>query len=124
MDTNESQLSLYLRNKSADPALLHQLAPVFAAQSRLATLDTEISQKQTAIHALVEDQKRLRDNLTALKGTPDERALARRYTTELNTQEDTLTTLRADLATLQQQRTTAATTLSITINSLSLNESI
>ena len=123
-DTTEPQLALYLRDHDASPDLLHQLAPVFAAQSRLATLDTEISQKQTAIHALVEDQKRLRDNLTALKGTPDERALARRYTTELNTQEDTLTTLRADLATLQQQRTTAATTLSNTINSLSLNESI
>ena len=95
---------------------------MFAAQVRLATLDTEINDKQAAVNTLIGDQTRLRSNLAALKGTSDERALARRYTTELNSQEDTLTTLRTDLATLRLKRTDAVTTLNTTINSISLSE--
>jgi hypothetical protein len=45
----------------------------------------------------VNDQKCVRDNLSALKGTAEERSLAKRYTAELNTQEDTLAMLRRDL---------------------------
>ncbi len=122
-DTTEPQLALYLRDHAASSALLQQLAPVFAAQTRLNSLDTEIANKQAVINTLVADQARVRNNLAALKGTSDERALARRYTAELNTQEDTLTNLRDALTTLQNDRTTSVVTLNTTINNLTLDAS-
>ena len=100
------------------------LEPVFAAKRAVALLDTQIKEKQDAIGQLVNDQKRVRDNLSALKGSAEERSLVKRYTAELNTQEDTLATLRRDLAGLQQQRQTAEADLNNKIEALTLNERI
>ena len=66
----------------------------------------------------------MRDNLGALKGSAEERLLAKRYTAELNTQEDTLATLRHDLAALQQQRETAEADLNNRIEALTLDEKL
>ena len=123
-DSSEAQLALLLRNSNAGPTLLAQLEPVFAAKRNLASIDTQINAKQTEIAQIVEDQKRLRDNLAALKGGAEERTLARRYTSELNTQEDTLANLRRDLANLQGQRQTAEADLNNKIESLTVNEKI
>ncbi len=115
VNTNETELSLYLRQHEASPALLQKLTPVFAAQRRVTTLEVASEEKRSAIRALVEDQKRLRDNLAALKGTLDERALARRYTGELNAGEDTLARLRQELATVQQQQAAGAADLAAVV---------
>ncbi len=120
VDATEEQLTVFLHNANASPSLMQQLEPIFAAKRAVATLDGQIDGKQTAIGQLVEDQKRLRDNLAALKGTSEERSLAKRYTAELNAQEDSLSTLRRDLATLQAQRSAAQSDLDSKINSLQL----
>ncbi len=123
-DSSEAQLTLLLRNANASPALLQQIEPVFAAKRAVASLDTQISAKGAQIAQIVEDQKRLRDNLAALKGGNDERTLAKRYTGELNQQEDTLATLRHDLGSLQQQREAAQQDLTSKIESLSIEEKL
>ncbi len=124
VDSTGDQLALFLHNAKASPALLAQLEPVFTAKRSVATLNTQISEKQAAIDQLIQDQQRLRSNLATLKGSSEERALAKRYTAELNTQEDTLATLRRDLATLQTQRATAQSDLDTKIASLETNETL
>jgi hypothetical protein len=124
VDSSDQQLIVFLRNAKASPAVMQQLEPVFAAKRAVAALDSQIGEKQNAINQLVEDQKRVRDNLGALKGSAEERTLAKRYTTELNTQEDTLASLRRDLAALQQQRQTAEADLNNKIEGLTLDEKI
>ena len=124
VDATDDQLTLFLRNAKASPSLMQQLEPVFAAKRVVSTLDRQTAEKQTAINQLVEDQRRLRDNLAALKGSSEERTLAKRYTGELNTQEDTLSSLRRDLATLQAQRSLAQTKLENRMASLQLNETL
>lgn len=124
VDSSDQQLTVFLQNAKAGPAVMQQLEPVFAAKRAVATLDVQIREKQDAISQLVNDQKRVRDNLGALKGSVEERSLAKRYTAELNAQEDTLATLRRDLAGLQQQRQSAQTDLSNKIETLTLQEKI
>jgi hypothetical protein len=124
VDSSAEQLTIFLQNAKASSAVMQQLEPVFVAKRAVAVLDTQISDKQNAINQLVEDQKRLRDNLSALKGSAEERSLAKRYTAELNAQEDTLATLRRDLEGLQQQRQVAETELSNKIEALTLEEKI
>ncbi len=123
-DSSEAQILLLLRNDNASPDLLARLEPVFSAKRQVASLDGQIDAKTQALNRIVEDQKRLRDNLAALKGGNEERTLARRYTAELNQQEDTLASLRRDLATLEQQRSTAQANLSSEIESLNINETL
>ena len=117
-DSTEDQLTVYLRGNGTSPAVLQQLEPVFVAKRHLTAINREIDAKQKAVNQLADDQKRLRDNLAVLKGSTEERSLVRRYTGELNTQEDTLAALRRDLATLEQQRAAAEAELSTTIDSL------
>ncbi len=124
VDSTPDQISVFLHNANASPALLQQLDPIFAAKRALTTLDQQINDKQLAITSLVDDQRRVRDNLAALKSTAEERSLARRYTAELNTQEDTLANLRRDLATLQTQRAAALSDLDAKLNSLQINETL
>ncbi|HWW97332.1 MAG TPA: hypothetical protein VNY74_06535, partial [Edaphobacter sp.] len=124
VDSTDQQLMVFLRNAKAGPAVMQQLEPVFAAKRAVAALDTQIREKQDAISQLVNDQKRVRDNLGALKGSAEERSLAKRYTAELNAQEDTLATLRRDLAGLQSQRQAAEADLNNKIEALTLDEKI
>jgi hypothetical protein len=124
VDSTDQQLTVFLQNAKAGPVVMQQLEPVFAAKRAVALLDMQIKEKQDAISQLVDDQKRVRDNLSALKGSTEERSLAKRYTAELNAQEDTLATLRRDLVGLQQQRRSAEADLSNKIETLTLDEKI
>jgi hypothetical protein len=124
VDSTDQQLTVFLHNANAGPAVMQQLEPIFAAKRAVAAVDTQIAGKQNDINQLVDDQKRVRDNLGALKGSAEERSLAKRYTAELNTQEDTLATLRRDLTTLQQQHEAAEADLNNKIESLTLDEKL
>jgi hypothetical protein len=124
VNTTDEQLTIILRNANASPALMQQLEPVFAAKRAVTNLDRQIQSKQSDINQITEDQKRLRENLSALKGSAEERSLAKRYTEELNQQEDRLATLRKDLDALHQQRETAQQDLANKIESLNIEEKL
>ncbi len=113
-----------LRGADAGPATVAKLEPVFAAKRAVIDLDRQIAAKQGATNSIVEDQKRVRDNLGALKGSAEERSLARRYTEELNRQEDQIASLRKDLADLQTRRAAAVEELGRVIESVDLDEAL
>jgi hypothetical protein len=123
-NTTEDQLTLILRNANATPALRQQFEPVFAARRTLTDLDRQIQSKQSQVNTITQDQNRLRENMKALKGSAEERALTTRYTTELNQQEDNLATLHKDLDTLNQQHQAATEDLSNKIQSLNFDADI
>ncbi|QNI38058.1 DUF4139 domain-containing protein [Edaphobacter albus] len=120
VNTTDEQLTLILRN--ANPTVLQQLEPVFAAKRALASLDNQIKARQADINQITEDQKRIRENLSTLKGSSEERSLAKRYTDELNQQEDKLAALRKELDTLHQQRDAAQQDLDNKIESLNIGQ--
>ncbi len=64
VNTSDDQLTVILRN--ANPAIRQQLDPVFAAKRAVASLDDQIKAHQSDINQITEDQKRIRENLTAL----------------------------------------------------------
>lgn len=122
--TTDDQLILILRNAKASPAFMQQIEPIFAAKRAVATLDNQIKAKQSEISQITDDQKRLRENLGALKGSTEERSLAKRYIDELNQQEDRLSILHKDLDSLTQQRAAAQEELSSKIGSLNIEEKL
>ena len=50
------------------------------------------------------DQGRLRENMKALKGSPEEKALLQRYTNQRDSQEDRLAALQKQAADLKAKR--------------------
>ncbi len=121
-NTSEEQLTVYLGNNAADPRILAQLEPTFAAKRKVADLTAQISSLRAKERSINDDQKRLRDNLTALKSSAEERSLVRRYTNELNSQEDALADIHRQIATLQDQQNAASANLSNLIASLQIAE--
>jgi len=71
-----------------------------------------------------DDQARLHENLKALKGSAEERALTQRYTKQLDDQESRLETLQRESADLQKKHDDARAELDKMIESLSLDATI
>lgn len=97
------QIAIFLRQGWANDKIQDALRPIIQQKDEIARYEQQISSTKTKISSIFDDQKRLRENLTALKGA-ETRSLAERYTGELNREEDELAMLRKDLAQLQTQR--------------------
>ena len=124
VDRTEGQLTLLLRNAKASPATLAALQPVFDAHNAVVALDDQIRANEAEVSAITKDQDRLRENMKALKGTAEERDLLRRYTGELNQQEDRLAALRTQLATLHTQRTASDADFQAKLEAVNIDEMI
>jgi len=73
---------------------------------------------------IAEDQQRVRENLKALKGSSEEKALVERYARELNDQEDRVQSLQHEISDLQQRRDAAQKTLTEMIEGLELEATL
>ncbi len=124
VDRTEDQLLLLLHNAHASPATLAALQPVFDAHHAVVALDGQIHALEAEIATITADQNRLRENMKALKGSPEEKALLTRYTGELNAQEDRLAAINQQLAGLHTRRTAADQDFQTKLNALSLDETL
>jgi iron-sulfur cluster repair protein YtfE (RIC family) len=70
----------------------------------VAKLEEEMEIRQKDIDRIVEDQGRLRENMKALRGSAEEKALLQRYTKQLDEQETQLGTLRKKIKDTEAQR--------------------
>ena len=124
IDQSEDQLRLLLTNAKASPAVLAALQPVFDAHNAVVALDQQITVRTNEVAEITKDQDRLRENMKALKGTAEERALLQRYTGELNQQEDRLAALRTQLADLHKQREAADADFQVKLNAVAIDETV
>ena len=72
------------------------LRKIVEQKNRVAALDAEISRRNNEKQKIYDDQQRIRENLKALKGNPEERALTQRYTQQLADQETRLEALEKE----------------------------
>jgi hypothetical protein len=72
----------------------------------------------------VEDQGRLRENMKALRGTAEEKALVQRYTKQLDEQENQLESLRKNIQATEAQGDKANDQLENMIQDLQIKASI
>jgi len=70
---------------------------------------------------IFDDQQRLRENMKALKGSAEEKALLQRYTQQLNEQENRLDSLRKESKALETQKDAAQGSLDKMIQELSFD---
>ncbi len=123
-DVGDNQLQVILNGAGNRAAVEQALAPVLAGGAKVHDLDTQIAAREGDIERAEADSTRLHTNIQGLKDSPEERALARRYAGEMNSDEDKLETLRKELASLEQQRVAAQQALSDAIRNLSLDEDV
>ena len=100
------QLTLLVADNRITPALKDAMQRVLQKKNDIARLEGQSSDRKRQMDAIEKDQARLRENMKALKGSAEERALIQRYTRELDSQEDKLAALRKekdDFASKQEQ---------------------
>jgi len=92
----DSQVEAFVLEGAITPTVVAELRKVISKKFEIAGMDLEIKSRQQEMEAIEKDQARLRENMKALKGSPEEKALLQRYTRELDGQEDRLAELQKE----------------------------
>jgi len=120
----DQQIALFVKNGTVTPAMADALKKIAAQKAMVAKLETEMEDRQKDIDRIVADQARLRENMKALKGSAEEKALLQRYTRELDEQETQLDSLRKTIQTTETERDKADAALDDMIANLELDASL
>jgi len=114
------QITYFLSQKTINPQVEHALRRVASAKNNIAALDTQIAARKGQMSSIAEDQLRVRENMKALKGSAQEKALVERYARELNEQEDRVQALQREMSDLRQKREAAQKTMDDMIEGMTL----
>lgn len=117
----DDQIALFLRQKTINAEVEAALRRIVAQKNVVAGFAAQINQRNSQIQKIYDDQQRLRENMKALKGSAEEKALLQRYTAQLNEQETRLDSLRKELADLEAQRQKAQSDLDKLVQDLALD---
>jgi hypothetical protein len=101
---NENTLEMYVNQKELTPELEQALRQILEQKDAIAKLDADIKQRQDDVQQTFRDQERLRENMKALKGSVEEKALLQRYMGELNDEETQLAASRKEITELEAKR--------------------
>jgi len=123
-NVTDDQIKFFLYQKMINPAIEQALRKVIAQKDGVAALDAEMASRKLKISGISEDQQRVRENMKALKGSVEEKALVARYVRELNEQEDRVQSLHHEIADLQQKREAAQRTLNDMIEGLQMEATL
>ncbi|MDP8982456.1 MAG: carboxypeptidase regulatory-like domain-containing protein [Acidobacteriota bacterium] len=118
---SDDQVSLFVRQRSIDKAVEEALRRILAEKSVIAGLDAKKEEADGQMSKIFDDQQRLRENMKALKGSAEEKALLQRYTQQLNEQENRLETLRKESQRLEEQKDRLQAALDKMIQDLSFD---
>jgi len=100
----DDQIGAFLLQKSINPEIEKALRAIVAQKNVVADFDAKIKAQQKTNDQIFTDQGRLRENMKALKGSAEERALLQRYTKQLDEEETQLDALRKQMQETQVQR--------------------
>jgi len=123
-DLNASQIELFVKNKTITPEMAQALQKIMDQKAVVAKLEDEMENRQKDIDRIVEDQGRLRENMKALRGSAEEKALLQRYTKQLDDQETQLEALRKTIRDTEAQRDKANDQLEKMIDELQLEATL
>jgi hypothetical protein len=120
-EVTTDQVGLFVSQKSIDPSIEAALRQILAQKAAIAKLEVQKSARDDESQAIFDDQQRLRENIKALKGTPEEKPLLQRYTGQLNDQETRLEGLKKETDALDAQIEAAKASLDGMIQQLSFD---
>ncbi len=117
----DDQIKLFLKQESITSEVEAAFHKIVGQKNRIAAIEAAVSSRDDETQKIYDDQQRLRENLKALKGSPEERALTQRYTQQLADQENRLEALQRESADLKSKQDQAQAELDKMIETLSLD---
>jgi hypothetical protein len=123
-NVTDDQIRIWFNDQTIKPELEQALRQIVQQKNKIAGIDQQMKTKETEVSVINLDQQRLRENMKALKGSPEEKALLQRYTRELNDQEDKLQAARTQMGDLAVQRAADQQQLDKMLQDVTLDQSI
>ena len=100
------------------------LRRVLGQKNAIAAFEADIAARKMQLSSIAEDQQRVRENMKALKGSSEAKALLERSARELNDEEDRVQSLQQEISALQQRRDVAQKALTEMIEGLELEATL
>jgi len=121
---SDEQIVIFTKQGSITTEMADAFKKITAQKSVVAKLEQEMEDRQKDIERIVDDQGRLRENMKALRGSAEEKALLQRYTKQLDDQETQLATLRKKITDTEVQRDAENNKLEKMIGDLQLDATL
>jgi hypothetical protein len=121
---DSTQIEVFSTNGSITPEVAQALQKIAAQKAVVSKLEEDMENRQKDIDRIVADQARLRENMKALKGSAEEKALTQRYTSQLDQQETQLDSLRKTIQSTEAERDKANAQLEDMIANLDLEATL
>jgi len=123
-NVSDGLVDYFVSQNAVNAEVEKALRQVVGQKNAIAAFEADIAPRKVRMSGIAEDQQRVRENLKALKGSSEEKALVERYARELNDQEDRVQSLQHEISDLQQRRDSAQKTLTEMIEGLELEATL
>jgi len=119
-NVTDNDIKFFFDQKMINAEVEKALRNIASQKNNISLMNGIIADRKAQVTAIGNDQQRVRENMKALKGSAEEKALLERYVRELNEQEDRVQSLQRDIADWQQKRDSALSALNEMIEALQM----
>jgi hypothetical protein len=116
-------VALLVEQKRSSPAMQQAFDDILKQKTKIDAITRQIGERKRESDQISADQSRIRENMTALKGSAEEKSLVQRYVGQLNSQETRLDTLRKETDDLTAQLNQANSELERMIMEVNIDQS-
>jgi hypothetical protein len=95
---DENFIGMVLKTQGIQPEVEAALRKLLAKKGEIAAVRRVLKERREDVDGITKEQARIRENMKALKGSAEEKALVQRYVTGLNQQEDRLAALNSEIS--------------------------
>jgi hypothetical protein len=120
---DSEEVALLVQQKRVTPAMQETFNSILKQKAKVGEISEQISERKRQSDQITTDQNRIRENMKALKGSSEEKALLQRYVGQFDSQENRLATLRKEMNDLTMQGNQANAELSQMIMTVTMEES-
>ncbi len=122
-DLDDDEVALLVQQKRITPAMQLAFDRILKQKEKITGIAIQIADRKRESDQIAADQNRIRENMKALKGSSEEKALLQRYVGQLDAQENRLASLRKETSDLTAQQNAAQSELDRMIMEVSADES-
>lgn len=120
---DDDEVALLVEQQRVTAAMQQAFERILKQKEKINGIGTQIAERKRESDQIAADQNRIRENMKALKGSSEEKALIQRYVGQLDSQESRIVALRKETIDLTTQQNTANEELNRMIMGVSVDES-
>jgi septal ring factor EnvC (AmiA/AmiB activator) len=119
-----TKVEFLVQQKRMTPVLQQAFGRVLQQKDKIEAISTQIANRKRESDQIASDQTRIRENMKALKGSSEEKALIQRYVAQLDSQESRLSMLRKETTDLTAEQNAAQVELDRIIMEVNIDETL